>query len=966
MKKKLIVGSQPKPVDPDTVPEESSSFPIIGIGASAGGLEALEQFFMNMPVNCRIAFVVIQHLAPDHKGMLKELLQRITEMAVHTVTDRMKVRPNNVYIIPPNRNMSILNGTLHLFEPVLTTGIRLPIDFFFRSLADDLREAAVGVVLSGMGSDGSIGVRAIKEVGGIVLVQDPASAKYDSMPKNAIDTVISDVIAPANELPEKLIEIFKHTPVLPVKSDKRKVSSILEKIIILMRIQTGNDFSRYKKNTLYRRIERRMGIHKISKIASYVKFLQENNAEVDILFKELLIGVTSFFRDFAVWDRLKKKFIPDLYNRLPHGHIVRAWVAGCSTGEEAYSLAIVFKEAQELLGATKHLNFQIFATDLDSSAIEKARKGLFPANIAADVSIARLSKYFVKQDDLYRISNEIREMVIFAPHNLIRDPPFTKLDFVSCRNLLIYLESDLQRKIITMFHYSLNPGGILVLGTAETNTLVPDNFTMLDSKLRIYQLIGPLKNEELMKLPIDFSKYPREMKTIPTIIGPDNIQNLTDQILMQQFAPPGVLVTADGDIIYISGSTGRFLTPAAGKANMNIFSMARENLRSELPVAIRKVSQGNEKVFLSNIFIETDGGSITADITLQKIEKPIALKGKILIIFNELPPRPNKGKKPSKKNLAETGSGEEIMRLRDELQSTREEMQTSQEELKSTNEELQSTNEELQSTNEELTTSKEEMQSLNEELQTVNSELQKKIDDLARVNNDMSNLLNSIEIATLFLDRNLKIRQYTIPATKIFKLIPSDIGRLFTDQVTELIYPRMLEDAREVLRSLIFIEKSVPTIDGRWFSIRILPYRTMEDRIEGLVITYIEITDRKRVEDNLNETLLLYNTLLNDARFVIINLDSSGKITQINPEAERLFGTRKKEVQGCDFYDTFIEDKQSRFTRDKFKAFIDSKEDSINLDIKFAHNPEKIKWSLQKIKKDNDLIYLMVFGEKSP
>jgi two-component system CheB/CheR fusion protein len=463
-------------------------FPIVCIGASAGGLEALEQFFGNVPDSSGMAYVVIQHLDPTQKGMLPELLQRISKMKVFQVKDRMKIEPNFVYVIPPNKSMSVLKGVLYLFDPFEARGLRLPIDFFLRSLADDQKEFAIGVILSGMGSDGSSGIRAIKEHNGIVLVQEPETAKYDSMPRNAIDSGLVDIVAPADNLFFKLISFFKHIPVVKLKPDTEvKDKSALEKIIILLRTHTGNDFSLYKKNTVYRRIERRMGIHKIDDIYSYVHFLQENPKEVHILFKELMIGVTSFFRDSPVWEKLKESIIPAQIKKSRTNSTFRAWVPGCSTGEEAYSLAIVFKEALEKVKPNEGFSLQIFASDIDNDAIETARKGLFSANIAADVSSNRLNRFFTKTDDGYRINTEIRETIVFAQHNIIMHPPFTNIDIISCRNLLIYLDTELQRKLIGLFYYSLNHEGILLLGTSETLGMQSHLFEQVNSGMKIYE-----------------------------------------------------------------------------------------------------------------------------------------------------------------------------------------------------------------------------------------------------------------------------------------------------------------------------------------------------------------------------------------------------------------------------------------------------------------------------------------------
>jgi two-component system, chemotaxis family, CheB/CheR fusion protein len=901
------------PTKDKTVVTDHDKFPIVGIGASAGGLEALEQFMSNVPENSGMAYVVIQHLDPTHKGMLPELLQRITRMDVLQVKDRMAVKPNCVYVIPPNKSMSILKGVLHLFEPMESRGLRLPVDFFLRSLADDRNEQSIGVILSGMGSDGSIGLRAIKEKSGIVMVQDPATAKYDSMPRNAIDSVLADIVAPANLLPVKLIQFLQHIPIVRSGLDTDiKDQSSLEKIIILLRTHTGNDFSLYKKNTVYRRIERRMSVHKIEKISSYVHFLQENPKEANILFKELMIGVTNFFRDPGVWEKLKTAVIPDYISKLPEGSILRAWIPGCSTGEEAYSLAIVFKEAIEKINPTGRISLQVFASDLDNDAVEIARKGIFPSNIAADVSSDRLNRFFSATDDGYRVNTEIREMIVFAHHNIIMHPPFTKIDILSCRNLLIYMDPLLQRKLLGMFYYSINPEGVMLLGSSETLGTQNHLFTPVDSKLKIYRRSLTNLLPELFDFPSSFSRTkPVNIENQLPAKSVFNIQTLADQLLLKHFSPAGVLVNENGDIVYISGRTGKYLEPAVGKANLNIFAMLRDGLREEFPVAFRKAIMKKETVILHNIKVGTNGDTHTINVDIQWIDKPEPLYGTVMVIFTDVPEigdiklQAQKGKNKFTGKM-KSALEKELEHTREEMQSTLEEMQTSQEELKSANEELQSTNEELQSTNEELTTSKEEMQSLNEELQTVNAELQSKVDEFSRVNNDMKNLLNSTDIATLFLDKELNIRRFTNQATKIFKLIKSDIGRPFTDQVSDLVYPELASDALEVLRTLIFIQKQIPTRDGRWFFIRIMPYRTLDDRIEGLVITFINISDLKKVEVKLHETEQMNLLLLNSSSDVIIELSADLKILEFNPEAEKFFGKKREDAINRNYIQMFV------------------------------------------------------------
>ncbi len=874
MKKRLSPANQTLDPAPSSREEGISAqpglFPIVGIGASAGGLEALEQFLRQVPQKSGMAFVIIQHLDPTHKGIMPELLQRASVMEVFQVKDRMRVKVNCIYVIPPNRDMSILHGVLHLFEPTAARGLRLPIDFFLRSLADDRQGQAIGVILSGMGSDGTEGLKAIKEKAGLVLVQEPTSAKFDSMPRSAISAGLADIVAPAEELPGKIIDYLRHTR-NSAKSEiplEMKEQNALEKVIILLRAKMGHDFSLYKKNTVCRRIERRMGIHQIGRISLYVRFLQENPQEVELLFNELLIGVTNFFRDPAAWEQLQAETIPALLEGRPDGGMLRAWSAGCSTGEEAYSLAIAFKEVLEQQKPEASFSLQIFATDLDRDAIDKARQGFYPENIAADVSAERLRRFFIHEPGGYRVGKEIREMVTFATQNVIMDPPFTKLDLLICRNLLIYLTPELQKNLLPLFHYTLNPGGLLFLGSAETVGACTALFVPVHVKSRLYRRRESILAREQVLFPASIAlPLPGVHKELTMLKPAVNLQEMADQLLLQHYSPPAVLITDTGDIVYINGRTGKYLEPAAGKANWNIFAMAREGLRFDLGSAFKKALRQQERVTVKGVTVGTNGGTQTVDITVQAITEPAALRGMVMVIFTDVAtpleiPSLGRSRTSSSAKAKIVALEQEVQQLRESLQTTREEMQSSQEELKSTNEELQSTNEELQSTNEELTTSREEMQSLNEELQTVNAEQQSKMDELARLNNDMRNLLNSTAIVTVFLDSGLRVQRFTPGANKLFKLLPGDVGRPLSDIVTDLLFPEMIEEAREVLRSLVFSEKQIATSDGRWFAVRIMPYRTVEEVIAGVVLTFTDITAAKSLEEELRGENARLNTLL--------------------------------------------------------------------------------------------------------
>lgn len=837
---------------------------VAGIGASAGGLDALEKFLNHAPKDSGMAFVVVSHLDPTQPGALPEILQRFTAMKVVQIKDRMRAKPDQVHVMPPNAELAILGGTFHLLKPTAPRGLRLPIDHFLRSLADDRKEHGIGVVLSGMGSDGMAGLRAIKDNGGLTLAQDPAEAKYDSMPRSVIDAGLADIVAPAAELPARIIGFSASRPRLAEWatqiSDKR--GSWLDKIVIILRARTRHDFSAYKKSTMYRRIERRMNIHQIDRIEAYARMLQENPQEAGLLFKELLIGVTSFFRDPEAWEHLRTRTLPELLAGLPDGGALRAWIPGCSTGEEAYSLALAFREAAEALNSSAPYSLQIFATDLDPDAIEAARQGTYAANIEDDIPGELLVRYFTAENGRYRVVKSIREMVVFATQNVIADPPFTRIDLLCCRNLLIYLEAEQQGKLLALFAYSLNPGGVLFLGSAESIGNMGELFAPLHAKYRIFRRGAQPVQQGAAETQPRFQQLP---PALPALLEPipsspsKNLQDLAGQFLLRRFTPAAVLANEAGEILYINGRTGNYLEPAAGKVNWNVLAMAREGLRGELASAFQTVVRKRGEMTLRDLKVEAGGAVRTVDVSIQAVGEPEALRGTVMLTFAEQPRPPRKS--PARKGKPGDATPQRQAQLEQELEQTRlalrttvEEMQASQEELKSANEELQSTNEELQSTNEELTTSREEMQSLNEELQTLNAELQDKVDELSMTNDDMENLLNSTEIATIFLDEKFRIRRFTPQATAIVKLIPGDVGRPLADLVSDLPYPELFDEAAGVLRTLVYVAREISSRDGRWFMMRITPYRTRDNRIDGVVLTFHDITQAKRLEARLRET----------------------------------------------------------------------------------------------------------------
>ena len=865
-------GSPTPPVVPAAAPEATprapdAPVPIIGIGASAGGLEALSALVAQLPADAPFATVVIQHLDPTQEGHTAELLQAHTTLPVAPITDLLAVRPGHVYVLPAGQEVTLAQGRLRLAVPAEPRGLRLPIDTFFRSLAAERQHEATGVVLSGMGADGTLGLRAIREAAGATFAQAPEEARFDAMPRSAIDAGVVDVVAMAAELPARIRGYLEHRPgagpAAPRLGDHD--AATIDRMLVLLRAHTGRDFTQYKRSTIQRRIERRMGIHQRRLPEEYLALLADNPQELDLLFRELLIGVTSFFRDPALWEQLATVVIPALLAGKPDRGTVRAWVAGCSTGEEAYSLAIAFREALLARHPRPNLTIQVFATDLDEDAIRKARAGTYPASIAADVSPGRLEQFFLPEDGGFRVRPEVRESVVFAVQDIVADPPFIKLDLLSCRNVLIYLDAPLQRKMMTMFHYALRPGGLLVLGTAETIGTATALFAPADAKLRLYRRLEGGRTADILDFPGTASRAARggaAAGEAPAGGRPvPNLEQLADRLMLQEFAPAAVLCTPRGDLLYISGRTGRFLEPAAGKANLNLLAMARDGLRDPLAEALRAAMGSGEAVHCHDLPVEAAPGALRVDVTVRRLAEPTALAGLLLVVFTEAAGRAESVARgtpaaPEAGGVAERGRLQaDLLRAQELVKRLRDEMQTSQEELRTANEELQSTNEELQSTNEELTTSKEEMQSMNEELQTVNTELLARVDELSRASSDMRNLLNSTSIATLFLDAKLQVRRFTPAMTSIVKLIPGDVGRPITDLVLSLEYPALAADVRDVLQTLIFREVQVRASDNRWFTVRIMPYQGHDQRIDGVVITFLDNTALKRLELGMRQLL---------------------------------------------------------------------------------------------------------------
>src|SRR5215467_10117225 len=895
-----------KRVGPTSTRSVPEGFPIVGIGASAGGLEALEVFFRHMPVDSGMAFVVVSHQPTGRTSLLPSLLRPCTGMQLHEAADGMQVEPNHVYLAQAGKNLALLNGALHLMEPDQRDRVPLPIDYFFRSLGDDQKHKAIGIILSGTGTDGTLGLKAIKGESGMTMAQEVESAKYGGMPRSAIAAGAIDVMRPVTQMPEQLIAyargLFKAPPLSDLAPMELDRAEILQKIFVLLRDRTSCDFSLYKTNTSRRRIERRMNVHQIDDLNQYLRFVQANPEELDTLFHELLIGVTSFFRDHQAFEVFAQKGLPLLFDHKPEGASVRIWVAGCSTGEEAYSLAMLLREY--LTEAKIRRRVEIFATDVDPQAIEIARAGLYPAGISGDVTPARLQRFFTKEDSWYRVKKEIRDLVVFAVHNLLTDPPFTKMDLLSCRNVMIYLEAKAQQKILVTSHYALKPNGLLWLGSSETTGSFEERFKSVDKKWKLFT------REET---PSSLLPYLQRFSIGTPHAGVDTVTSgnpagtagtqtvsvLIEQLLLERHVPPSVIANAQGEIIYVHGRTGAYLEPAPGPPPQHLLDMVREGLKYELSSMLQQAAGPKAEFVRSGIRVRANGVMNVVNVTIRRIAEPEALRGLLWVTFETVPtPRKlEKGRPKSSSRLVETGLESELEETKQRLQHTIEELQTSNEELKSANEELQSTNEELQSTNEELETAKEELQSLNEELVTVNAELQGKLEELSGVNDDLANLLNSTEVATIFLDNELSIKRFTPEAKKVVNLIVSDIGRPLSDISSRLAYDQLIEDTREVQQTLVFKEREVQTSDGSWYFLRILPYRTAKNTIEGLVLTFLNITKTRLAEQTTEAALTYAQGVVETIDQPLLVLDKELRVVSANQAFYRIFRLTPQKVE---------------------------------------------------------------------
>ena len=864
-------------------------FPVVGLGASAGGLEALRSFFSEVAVNSGMAFIVVVHMAPKQPSLMPELLQKVTPVPVSVAKDGQTIEPDHIYVIAPDKEISVFKGRIQLLD-ILDKRVMLPIDQFLGSLALDRGANAVAVILSGTGTDGTLGAQEIKARGGLVLVQSEDSAGYDGMPRSAVNSGVVDIIAAPEEMPRRLTHYFAHPgnkfDKQPAAGDQR---DWLNKIFAILRTQIGHDFSLYKANTLLRRIHRRMELNQIAHQGQYVRYLRQNPAEGQALFREMLIGVTNFFRDAASFQALKSNVLPELLGQIKTDATFRVWIPGCSTGEEVYSLAIVIRELLDT--NPNHINLQLFGTDIDDRAIDKARHGLFPASIAADVSEDRLKRFFIKAGESFRIRKEIRDCAVFSVQDLIKDPPFSRLHLLCCRNLLIYLAAAAQKKLLPLFHYTLTPEGILMLGSSESIGGFSNLFTVLDKKWKIFKR---REVPQALRQPVDFPNAPPTpgmaagyaLAAAPADPKAD-IAQMTQRAILDQFAPTALLVDAGGNILHVQGRTGKYLETPSGPPTRNILDMVREGLRIALSSAIRAAESSKQPVRRRNIAVKTNGDIQLIDLHVCPQHAPEALSGCLLVVFEDVEAAIAQGCQPREDDHLRR-EATRITELETELQSTRESHQSTVEELESSNEELKS---------------------INEEMQTVNAELQSKMEELSAVHDDMHNLLNSTQIATIFVDNRMRIRRFTPGATAIINLIQTDMGRPLRHVVTNLSYMGMIDDLEDVLKKLTPRDVEVQTTEGAWYKMRILPYRTMDNRIDGAVLTFTAIAEQKQAQHvltaanlEMEQAWLLIRKIFDMESDPLVVLDHEGKMITANATFADKMKTRPEEINGMDIF----------------------------------------------------------------
>jgi two-component system CheB/CheR fusion protein len=909
----------------------SLAFPVVGIGASAGGLPALLRLFENMPANNGMAFVVVMHLSPRHQSNADELLQRVTRMPVLQVTETVKIEPNHVYVIAPSKQLIMMDGSLTVADMQRPRGQHIAIDAFFRTLAEAQWERALAIVLSGTGGDGAVGIGRIKEKGGVVIVQSPADAEHDGMPLAAIATGLVDFVMPVGEMPQKLVDLWTNSSVMELPplepgepqtlanveaDDSVTAEDALQRILGLLRVQTGHDFRQYKRATVLRRLERRMQVRAMPSLPEYQRLLEADGAEHKMLLNDLLIGVTNFFRDREAFETLERDVIPSLFHDRKSNEEVRAWVAGCATGEEAYSVGMLLADQAALMSNPPA--FQVFASDIDERAIATARAGLYPLSIVTDVTPARLRQHFTRDENRYHIRKAVRDRILFAVHNLLRDPPFSRIDLISCRNLLIYLNRDIQQRVLETFHFALKPGGYLFLGSSESAESVDELFVPVDKKNRIYRARASVRIFPHHRTPQASPAHLNLPEPRNVIAAARRQASFADvhQRALAQFAPPSVIVDTDHHIVHMSERAAEFMRMVGGEPSRDILALVLPELRIDLRSALYQVQNSGVSVEGRQVSMTRNGHTCVVSMTVRPFRDEEAAQDFLLVMFSQV--------ERSLDQASEDGRGKgddmvlsqleaELQRKKQQLQETIEHAEVSNEELRAANEELQAINEELRSATEELETSKEELQSVNEELITVNYELKLKVEETGKANDDLNNLIASTDIATVFVDSGMRIKRFTPRAADIFSIIPSDTGRSLLDLTHRLDYRELADDVALTFNTLRQVEREVRSQDGRYYIVRLLPYRTTEDRIEGAVMTFFDITGRREAEEKLRAGEARMRLVAESTKdYAIITMDQQGRVTSWNRGAERMFGYAEAEVMGSLLEFLFLPEERER------------------------------------------------------
>jgi len=896
--RKRPVRRQRRPRTDDKTPKQSA-FPIVGVGASAGGLECFKNFFGSLPSDCGMAFVLIQHLDPTRESLTAELVGTYTHMQVTQAEDGMPIEANHVYVIPPNKYLSVRDRTLRLSAPSAPRSLRMAIDHFFDSLAADQQDNAIGIILSGTGTDGTLGLKEIKAVGGMTMVQDPHTAQHDGMPRSAIAGGCADYILPVEQLADSLLAYVQHAGVVANEMvvQTEKVSAPLATALEVLRKQVNFDFSGYKKGTLRRRIQRRMSLRHIADLPKYVEVLRHDPVEATALFKDMLINVTSFFRQPAAWRVLQEQVIRPMVAAQSGDTPLRVWIPACATGEEAYSLAMVLIEETE--AAEKVCRLQVFASDVDTDALDTARAGIYPEGIAAHVSAARLSRFFIKGAHGYRVNKELREMVVFAQQSLTTDPPFSRLDLISCRNLFIYLEPAVQARIIPLLHFALREGGHLFLGSAEGSGMPEDLFEPVSTKWRIYRRVGQTRHDKvdfpLTSAPLTVPALGRTLRTP----NPARLAVLAQSLLLKRYVPACVIINRAGEIIYFHGQTADYFIQPPGVPTMDLLAQAREGLRPKLRSAIQDAVRENQRVVVAGIQVRRGNAYPRVKLTVEPLTAGIGEAEGLWLVSLEDEVEGEVVTATPKSERSPAIDGDALVhQLEYELESTKSDLQQTIEDLKSANEELMSVNEEFQSSNEELETSKEELQSLNEELTTANTQLEGKINELAASNNDLDNLLTSTNIATLFLDTQLRIRRFTPAATRLFGLIAADIGRPIGDIAQKFTDPDLLRDAAAVLLRPSARQTEVHAHDGQWYVRQVLPYRTRDNHTEGVVMTFSDVA-----AEALQEARVYAESIVDTVREPLLVLDADLRVRSANQSFYTTFHATQQETVGRLLYE---------------------------------------------------------------